>query len=152
MLDKVLALLREGGHKPPDHPDRKFTPREVASAALLVEAAQMDGDYGAVENDVILGLLRRKFALDDAQAAALMMIGDARQQEAADLYRFTRALSEGLAEDEKIALIEMLWEVVLADGRLDPFEDQLVRQVAGLLHVPDRARGEARQRVQTRLG
>ena len=44
-------------------------------------------------------------------------------------------------------IIEMLWKVVYADGVLDPYEDMLLRRIAGLIYVPDRERGMARQRA-----
>ena len=56
------------------------------------------------------------------------------------------------AFEERVELIEMLWEVAYAYGVLDEYEDSLLRRVGGLIYVPDRERGEARQRVLKRLG
>jgi uncharacterized tellurite resistance protein B-like protein len=54
--------------------------------------------------------------------------------------------------EDRVRILEMLWEVAYADGALDPEEDALLRRIAGLIHVSDRDRGLARQRVLLRLG
>lgn len=151
MFNKLKSLLLEGGLKP-EPKDRRFAEREIAAAALLIEVAQSDGEYDAKEHTQILDLLARKFALDAAEAASLMDIAGRRQIETAQLYSFTRRINDTLNAEEKIALVEMVWDVVYADGRLDTFEDSLVRRIAGLIHVSDRDRAEARQRVLARRG
>ena len=65
---------------------------------------------------------------------------------------FTRAIKDALPPEERIGVLEMLWEVVYADGRLHDYEASLLRRVAGLLYVSDRDSGEARLRVLARLG
>jgi uncharacterized tellurite resistance protein B-like protein len=71
--------------------------------------------------------------------------------ESAQLYSFTRPLKDRLQPEERVRIIEMLWEVACADGKIDSYESGLVRRVAGLLFVPDKESGEARQRVLARL-
>ena len=62
-----------------------------------------------------------------------------------------RMRSARASREQRIELIEMLWSIAYADGVLDPEEDALIRQIAGLIHVPDKARGMARQRVLARV-
>ncbi len=151
MLDRIKALLFESGlAKTPQA--AAFAEAEVAAVVLLIEAATADGGYGEAENAAILDLVMRKMKLDRARAADLIALADARHLQAVELFKFTDAAKRGLNEDERAGLVEMLWEVVYADGRLDDYEDRLVRKVAGLLHVTDRARGDARRRVLDRLG
>ena len=151
MLDKIKALLGERDTGP-GKPGVRFGEREVATAVLLIEAAGMDGEYSRAEHKAILDLLQRKFALDDEAADALIALAEHRQQNAVELFRFTNAIKQNFDAEERIAVLEMLWEVVYSDGRLDPFEDNLMRRIAGLLHIPDRDRALARQRVTARLG
>lgn len=73
------------------------------------------------------------------------------RRNSSQLYPFIRLAVEKLDEQERIQLIEMMWEVAYADGVLDPDEDALLRRVAGLLYISDRDRGEARKRVLRRL-
>ena len=75
-----------------------------------------------------------------------------RPAESAELFHFTRIINQRLAFEERVELIEMLWEVAYADRVLDEYEDSLLRRVGGLIYVPDRERATARQRVLKRLG
>ena len=67
------------------------------------------------------------------------------------LYPFTRLAVERMSPEQRVRLIEMLWEVAYADGVLDPEEDALVRRIAGLIYVSDTDRGAARLRVLARI-
>jgi uncharacterized tellurite resistance protein B-like protein len=76
-----------------------------------------------------------------------MDAAEQRLDKSAQYFPFTYAISTRLSTEQRIAIIEMLWEVAYADGTLDPQEDMLLRQIAGLIHVPDRDRGLARRRA-----
>ena len=122
----------------------------LAFAALLVEAARSDDLYEPGEIAIIDRALKTKFSLDDAQALALRTKAESAQSGATDIQRFTK-VAKAMSSDEKIALIEELWEIVLSDGTRDPFEDTLIRRICGLIYVEDRDSGLARARVETRL-
>ena len=149
MLDRIKALLKQTGLTPAMAKDM-FPERDIAVAALLLEAAATDGAYGEVEHATLQAMVVKKMGLTPDRAAALLEQGRIRQQEAVELFKFTDAVKRGMNEEERGGLVEMLWEVVYADGVLDAFEDRLIRSVAALLHVPDRIRAEARQRVLSR--
>jgi uncharacterized tellurite resistance protein B-like protein len=124
---------------------------QIAAAALLVEAACLDGHYGNAEQAAIYNLLRRRFGLNEAEAASLHELGVAEQSGANQLLGFTRVIKQRYSDEERIELIEMAWEVVYADGELHDHEANLLRRLGGLLYVSDRERGEARKRVLARL-
>ncbi|MCC6304595.1 MAG: TerB family tellurite resistance protein [Rhodobacteraceae bacterium] len=124
----------------------------LALAALLVRVARIDGSYEAAETRGIDDVLARRHGLGAAAAAALRARAEALEADAADTVRFTRALKEAVPYEERAALLETLWEVVLADGGRSSEEDAELRLVAGLLGIPDRDSGLARQRVEARLG
>ena len=69
----------------------------------------------------------------------------------AQLYGFTRIIKESWDNKKRISLLEMLWELAYVDGELDAAEDMLIRRIAGLIHVEDRDRIEAKQRVLKKL-
>lgn len=148
MFDKIKALLAQSGLKPGPH--AAFRERDIAVAALLLEAADADGAHGESEHAALRALIERKLAMTPETALQLLEAARVRQREAVELFRFTDAAKRSMDEDERAGLVEMLWEVVYADGVLDPFEDRLIRSVAALLYVPDRLRAEARQRVLAR--
>lgn len=147
MLEKLMSIFA----KKPDPAPAAEAPLEVSFAALLVEAARVDEHYADHEKDIIDRTLAAKFSLGKEDAATLRSKGEAAQAEALDIQRFTRNAKE-MDRDDKIEFIEQLWEIVLSDGKRDPFEDTLMRRICGLIYIEDRESGEARARVASRLG
>lgn len=152
MLNRIKNLLDQisgdqGGGALSSYDDRK-----VAAAALMVEAARMDDDFGPEERAKIEELARTRFELDEDEVAELLAIAEQKAGQSSQLFGFTRVLGESYSQEERIAFIEMLWEVVYADGELHHYEANLMRRIAGLLHVSDRDNGTARKKALARLG
>lgn len=124
----------------------------LAAAALMIEGARLDGHVAPAEQARIEALLRERFELDAEEIASLMEAAASAVDDAVEIYAFTREIKSHFDHDERVKLIEMLWEVVYADGELHPFEANLLRRTAGLLYVTDRESGAARKRVVSRLG
>ena len=119
----------------------------LAAAALVVHAAAIDGEMSQPERDKLHAVLKQHFALDDATTAELIEKATAAEHEAVDLYHFTHQLNRTLDEPGRAKMIEMMWEIVYADGRRDELEDNLLWRAADLLGVSPRERIELRQRV-----
>jgi len=124
----------------------------LAIAALLVEAAKSDGTYRDGERQVVAGLLRRLFGGAEADAAQLVAEAERALARSVQLFRFTQPVVEQVPPEQRVRIVELLWETVYADRVLTAEEDSLVRRVAGLLYVSDRDRGAARLKVLQRLG
>lgn len=124
----------------------------LALAALLVRIARSDGEYAHEEADRITRILATRYGLGLSDALALRNEAEALEAEAPDTVRFTRAIKEAVAYDDRSAVVEAMWEVVLADGIRDEEEDALLRLVANLLGINDRDSALARQRVEARQG
>lgn len=125
----------------------------IAAAVLMIEAAMQDEHaFGAQERAAIVSILQRHFGLDEEQADRLLRAAEEEQQDSVELLAYTRIIKGELTPEERVAVIEMLWEVAYADGILHDYEAHLVRRVAGLIYVNDRERGDARKRVLARLG
>ena len=150
MIDRIKIFLR--GSEPDGTGPSEADATKLAAAALLVEAACMDGHFDGDERDAVCAALGAHFGLSDAEADTLIEQAEAAHHEATDLHRFTRAINDRYDHDDRLAVMEMLWEVVYADGRLHAYEANLIRRVGGLLHITDRERGEARKRVLARVG
>jgi uncharacterized tellurite resistance protein B-like protein len=149
MIDSIIGWLvggSENGKRPP------ADELNLALAALLVEAARSHDHFDEKERAVVTRLLERHLNLSPADARALLAAGEREAESSAQLFHFTRVINERLSHDQRIELIEILWEVAYADGVLDQYEDSLLRRVSGLIYVSDRERGVARQRVLQRLG
>ena len=149
MFSAIRKLLFEtGAIDAVDTPANEL--RDVAMA-LLIQAALIDGNFTDEERDVILAIIERDYGASSDEAVALVEEAEARVRKSAHMFRLTTAINKSMDADEKLALMEKLWTVVLADNVINKFEDNLMRRLAGLLHVPDRENGLARQRVQARL-
>lgn len=147
MLDRVLDFLSGRDAPALAHAQAKPDDLEMAVAALLIEAARMDNDFDAAERAAIERMLADKFDLAAADARDLIRQADAAVQTSTQVFPFTRQICESISPEDRTQIIEMMWKVAYADGVLDPYEDMLLRRIAGLIHVPDRERGMARQRA-----
>lgn len=148
MLDKILTIAT--GRSKDNPPTRDEL--HLAAAVLLVEAAYMDGHFGGDEEVAIERILRERFGLSVDDAAGMIEAAEKEVRTSAEIWRFARTVKDQLSEEERVEIIEMLWEVAYADGVLHPYEANLLRRVSGLIYVPDRASGEARKRVMAKLG
>ena len=146
MLNRIRALFQGG-----DPGDDRHS-LEAAAAALLVEAARTDNTISAVERERILDVTRRHFHLSEEEAQDLLSAAVFDTEGASPYYRYVTVINAHCPPDKRLWIIEMLWEVVYADGELNDLEANLLRRIGGRLHVPDVDRGAARKRVLERLG
>ncbi len=130
-------------------PAQKDMDPHLAAAALLVEAALVDGVYVNIESDMIAEILLEAFELEADKVDELIAEGEALAEEAADTYQFTRHVKK-LPMQARVAIIEGLFRVALSDGERSDVEDAFIRHVASLLYVDDIARAGARQRAEAR--
>ena len=119
----------------------------LALTALLVRVARTDGQYDAEEMARIDAITEVRFGLDSALSKALRNDAEQLETEAPDTVRFTRAIKEAVDYEDRVGVIEALWQVALADGERSQEEDTVLRFVASLLGVSDRDSALARQRV-----
>lgn len=136
-------------------PDTKQPPAaddlHLAAAALLVHAAAIDGHIDTHEEAMLARITDTHFGLNAEDAAALLKEAKHADAQANDLYRFTAQINAGWQDAHKISLIELLWDIVLADGKIDDFEANLLRRLTALLYVSDKDVALARQRAQKRI-
>ena len=147
MLDSLRNFISEltGGKK---HPGRfEENDYRLAAAALLIHASTIDGNMTGVERDRLRTVLKSRFALDDAATEELIDAGTRADNEAVDLYHFTSLINRSLDEAGRLGIVEMMWEIVFADGRVNEFEDNLMWRAADLLGVSSRDRIALRRRV-----
>jgi uncharacterized tellurite resistance protein B-like protein len=124
---------------------------QLAVAALLIEAARMDDDFNTEERAAIERILAERYHLPAAEMRALVAAAEEAVRGSTQFFPFTRQIVKQISHEDRAHILEMMWEVAYADGVLDPHEDMLLRRIAGLIHVSDRERGEARQRALAKL-
>ena len=119
--------------------------------ALMLEAAQIDGEASKDELALIISSVASQFELDDTQMAALLAEAETHADERIELHGLIRRLREQSDYEERIGVLELVWMTVLADDRVDTLESQLMRRLAGLLFVSDVDSGLAAKAAKKRL-
>lgn len=147
MITEFLRRLMAPAPEPlPD------TDARLALTALLVRLAKSDGSYSVEEIARIDKLTARRYSLGPVEAAELRAHAEAIEHDAPDTVRFTRAIKDAVPYEDRMGVIEALWDVVLADGKRDADEDSMLRMVAPMLGVSDIESARMRQIVEERLG
>ena len=133
MLKDIKKFFSEN-LDPESSTDTKHT-IEYATAALLIELAKADFEKDQVERTLIIAMLRDTFDLSQKEIDELVSFAETGSEEANDLFQFTQLVNQHYSHTDKITLVENLWLVAFADGRLDKYEEQFIRKVSGLLHL-----------------
>lgn len=125
---------------------------QLATAVMLVEVMRADPTFHAGEREAVLAALRGKFELSEDEAARLTELAEAAAREATDLFAFTSRINERFEMPQKLRMIELMWGVAYADGRLSAHERHVMWRIADLLHVPQGAYVNARLRAEAAAG
>jgi uncharacterized tellurite resistance protein B-like protein len=110
----------------------------IAACALLVEMAEIDGEFSDEERARIVSIIREEYGLPEDRVDALIAEARSELESSIDLWRFTHRINETYQEEEKVRIIELVWRVVYADGRLEEHEDYLVHKLSKLLDLSHR--------------
>ncbi|OED49770.1 hypothetical protein AB838_05520 [Rhodobacteraceae bacterium (ex Bugula neritina AB1)] len=143
MFKELLQRLLDPAPARLDNEDAR-----LALTALLVRIARSDHDYSEMEKDRIDRILTTRYGLDTGGTLILREQAEAMEAEAPDTVRFTRAIKDAVAYEDRTGVIEALWQVALADGHRDANEDALLRLSASLLGVSDVDSAMARKRAE----
>ena len=112
---------------------------QLACAALMVEMVHVDDHFTNDEEIRLKHLLKKRFKLNIEELASLIDLAHDKKHEATDYHEFTSLLNKHYSQQQKIKLVEDLWQLAYADQQLDKFEEHLLRRLADLLHVPHQA-------------
>ena len=148
MLDGLRQFIADVV-APTAHQDRAFddTGYRLAATALLIHVISIDGEPSAVEKRKLHSLLETSFGLDPGSADKLIASATLVEGEAVDLYHFTSVIMRSVNEQGRLRIVEMMWELVYADGRVSEFEDNVVWRAADLLGVSSRDRIDLKHRA-----
>jgi len=146
MLDKLKAMFTPSAG--PLRLGDSAHDMRVAVCAVLLEAAEVDQQVPAAERRTIRELLKREFDLSDSAVEALIADTRTARNNASDLWPFTTAIARVYSPDQKLNLLQMVWQVIFADNRLDPYEDQLARRLQAMLSVNHSLLMEAKKRAR----
>ena len=142
-LRKLIADFTDGEHHPSRFASDDY---RLAAGALLVHTAAIDGAFDA-ERRRLHALVMQRFRLDDEAADELIAEAVEVERRSIDLYQFTSRLGRTLDEAGRARMVEMMWQIVYADGNVTEFEDNLIWRAADLLGVSREERIALRERV-----
>ena len=151
MLDGLRQFIADVV-SPTAHQDRTFdeTGDRLAATALLIHVISLDGKPSDVEKRKLHSLIESRFGLDPGTADRLIASATLVEGEAVDLYHFTSVIMRSVNEEGRLRIVEMMWELVFADGQASEFEDNVVWRAADLLGISSRDRIELKHRVAGR--
>jgi uncharacterized tellurite resistance protein B-like protein len=148
MLDRLRHFIIDViSPEAPDHRSFDETGCKLAATALFIHVISLDGEPSDVEIRKLHELIETRFGLDPGTANKLITSATLAEGEAVDLYQFTSVLMRSLNDEDRLRIVEMMWELVYADGRVSEFEENVVWRAADLLAISSRDRIELKHRV-----
>ena len=128
-FDNTTAQVSKTGIQHTEHDIR------VATCALFVEIARIDENFTEAEMEKILSILKQKYGLSPDHADALIAEAERELEESVDLWQFAKLINENYSTEEKIQIIETLWQIVYVDGKMDQYEHYLMNKLQNLLRL-----------------
>lgn len=125
---------------------------QIAACALFIEMAKADGEFSEDERNFIVEEMRKIFNLDQECADELMELAEKRIKESISLYEFSEIINSTFSQEQKIELIENLWILIYQDKKLDAYEDQLIKRIAGTLNIEHKKIINAKLWVKEQMG
>lgn len=119
----------------------------LAAAVLLLEVVHADGEFHPAEQELLGTLLKKHFSVSAESLSELLELAEETRKNSHDLHQFTREINKAFTQLEKERIIEAVWQLVYADGRLDHYEEALMRQLGALIGLSHRQLIEAKMKV-----
>jgi uncharacterized tellurite resistance protein B-like protein len=136
MVSIVKQFFNKYVTSSPDTPDSASDHSlQIATAALLIEMMRADSKNSDEERSTIATAIQSKFKLTEAETNALLKLAEDEIWESTGYYEFTSLINKGFTYEQKLKVIELLWEVAFADKELDKHEEYMVRKIADLIYV-----------------
>jgi len=124
---------------------------QIATAALLIEMMRADTEISKDEQEKITHTIRTKFKLTEGETSELLQLAEEKIWKSTGYFEFTSLMNKGLSREQKMKVIEHLWDVAFADAILDKHEEYMVRKIAGLIHVSHKDFIDTKIKVKKRL-
>ena len=144
---KAIRDFFDAHLQPSDKPAGKRHTLELATATLLAEVMRLEGVQPA-EREVVLAGVRRQFALTAEESEELVRLAEEEARTAHDYYQFTSLVRSEYSQEDRQAIVELLWRIAYADATLSGHEMHVIRKIADLLHVPHSAYIAAKMRAK----
>ena len=134
---KAISRFFEANFSEPEQESVSSTAHrlQLASAALMIELCKSDQSIDDTETSALVEILETRFELEPSQLSELMELAEQEARDSTSLYQFTSLMNENFEYSEKVTMVGNMWEVAFADGKIDRYEEHLIRKVADLLYL-----------------
>ena len=126
--------------------------KNIAAAALLIEAACIDGKLDSEEQKIINTRLEKYLRISNSEMLELIKEASKVQSESNQIFGFTNEIKNSFSEEQKLDLIEILWDIICSDQTIHIYESNLMRRICGLIYVSDKKSGEIKLKVMKKYG
>ncbi len=147
MIDFVKKMMAGPIVNPVNAAESRDEELRLVAAAMLFRAVYVDGKASTPEVEMVKRILKEEFGLDQIATASLLAEAEQAAINAGDLYGWTRRINADYSHDEKLYLMEKLWQVVLSDDHVDHLESAMMRRIAGLIYVDDGSSLQAKKQA-----
>jgi uncharacterized tellurite resistance protein B-like protein len=145
MIERLKQLFAAPEEEPVEPDAHQLA---VAATALMVQLSRVDNDEDERELEVIVDCAVKAHQITREEAQDILDDALNHAEDATSLYEFTGRINEYLDQVQKQALLTSIWRVALADGRIDKYEEHLIRRMADLLHLNHREYMQARHQAE----
>ncbi len=152
MFERLISFFKELPGVDSSKKKQTFSDEDprLAAAALMFHVIEADGEQHEKERKRLSDLLSQAYDLQGDDLQALIKAAEVADQESIDLYRFTSVLKRHLDVPARLSFIEVLWEMVYADGDVGEIEDNIMWRIAELIGVDQEQRIGIKLRVAER--
>ncbi|WP_303289222.1 TerB family tellurite resistance protein [Marinobacter sp. SS5-14b] len=145
MIDRLKKLFATPASEPVKPDSHQLA---VAATALMVQLSRVDNHEDSSELQTIVDCAVKAHQVTREEAKEILEDALSHAEDATSMYEFTGQINDHFDQDQKQALLESIWRVALADGRIDKYEEHLIRRMADLLHLNHREYMQARHRAE----
>ncbi len=135
MISAIQKFFSERISVPESTDTQRQKALQIAASVLMIEISRSDMHVSETEEQTILSALQKTFSLDQKESENLMSLANDKTDQAISFHEFTREINDQFSAEEKINLVRLLWDVAIADGEIDKYEDFYIRKISDLLYV-----------------
>ena len=152
MLKAIISFFENHFSEEDNEHHHSAKKLQLASAALMIELSKSDQEIDETETAKLVQILKERFELEQDDLDELITLAKEDVREATSLYQFTSLMNEHFNYGEKVQLVMNMWEVAFADGKIDRYEEHLIRKVAELLYLDHKDFILSKQRAREASG
>ena len=150
MFDALRGLLHKKESET-EAAESKHATIQIAASVLLLEASHADDECTPTELDHIRTTLQHLFKVTDAVIEDLLELANSKREHEVDIWQFSNQINQEFDKQDKLAIIEAMWQIIYMDGKLDSHEDQFAHKLANLLRLTHKELIDAKLRVKATL-